>query len=234
MNVTKSWIAFALVTLLAAGCAGTTRDRNVYYSGFLGDYSKLVEGGDKQAERRYLRPHVDWAAYNKVLLDPVTMWRGDASRSKGVSSHDAQMMANYFYQLIYKDLKAQGLEIVATPMPDTLRVQVAITKLEESHVVMDVVSSVIPATMALSGLDKLVTGKPAFVGEAAIEVKVTDAMGGELLGAGVDHRVGGKFLQASHFTSWGEVQEIMQEWAAYGSYNLCELQKRSNCIKPKT
>jgi hypothetical protein len=119
-------------------------------------------------------------------------------------------------------------------MPDTLRVQVAITKLEESHVVMDVMSTVIPATRALSGLDKLVTGKPAFVGEAAIEVKVTDAMSGELLGAGVDHRVGGKLLQASHFTSWGEVQEIMQEWAAYGSYNLCELQKRSNCIKAKT
>jgi len=234
MNAAKNWIALSLVTLLGAGCAGTTRDPNVYYSGFLGDYSKLVEGGDKQAERRYLRPHVDWASYNKVLLDPVTMWRGDESRSKGISSHDAQMMANYFYQLIYKDLKAQGLEIVVTPMPDTLRVQVAITKLEESHVVMDVVSSVIPATIALSGLDKLVTGKPAFVGEAAIEVKVTDAMSGELLGAGVDHRVGGKLLQASHFTSWGEVQEIMQKWAAYGSYNLCELQERSNCIKPNT
>ena len=78
----------------------------------------------------------------------------------------------------------------------------------------------------------MLTGKPAFVGEAAIEAKVMDAVSGELLGAGVAHRVGGKFLQASHFTSWGEVEDIMQYWAAHGSYNLCELQKRSTCKKP--
>ena len=233
MNTTSNWIAIAMMSVLIAGCAGSTRDRNVYYSGFLGDYSDLVAGGDKQAERRYLRPHVDWASYSNVLLDPVTLWRGDESRSSGVTGHDAQVMANYFYQLIYRDLKAQGFEMVTTPSPDTLRVQVAITKLEESHVAMDVISSVVPATLALSSLDKMVTGKPAFVGEAAIEVKVTDAMSGVLLGAGVDHRVGGKLLQASHFTSWGEVQQIMQAWAGYGSYNLCELQKRSNCVKPK-
>ena len=50
----------------------------------------------------------------------------------------------------------------------------------------------------------------------------------------VDHRVGGKFLQASHFTSWGEVEDMMKLWAAFGSYNLCKLQKRSDCVEPKT
>ena len=54
----------------------------------------------------------------------------------------------------------------------------------------------------------------------------------QLVGAGVDHRVGGKFLQASHFSSWGEVEDMMQLWAAHGSYNLCELQKRTDCVKP--
>ena len=37
------------------------------------------------------------------------------------------------------------------------------------------VSTVVPTLHALSSLDKLATGKPAFVGEAQIEVKVTDA-----------------------------------------------------------
>lgn len=232
MKSINTLIAAILVTV--AGCADTTRDRSVYYSGFLGDYSKLVEGDSDQAERRYLRPHVDWASYDKILLDPVTMWRGDKSRRDGASSHDAQVMVNYFYQVIKEDLEAQGFGIVASPQPHTLRVQVAVTKLDESSVVLDVVSTVVPATLALSGLEKLLTGKPSFVGEAAIEVKVTDAQSGELLGAGVAHRVGGKFLQASHFTSWGEVQDIMQYWAAHGSYNLCELQERSTCTKPKS
>ena len=225
-------IATVLATSIA-GCANTTRDRTVHYSGFLGDYSNLVKGDGEQAERRYLRPDVDWGSYDRVLLDPVMLWRGDESRHNGVSSHDAQAMMNYFYQVIYKDLEEQGLDMVNSPMPDTLRLQVALTKLEESHVVLDVVSTVVPVALALSGLDKAITGKPAFVGEAEVEFKVTDAVTGELLAAGVDHRVGGKFLQASHFTSWGEVQDMMQLWAVYGSYNLCKLQQRATCLEPK-
>jgi len=222
-----------ILAILIAGCADTTRDRNVHYSGFLGDYSDLLKGDDEQAERRYLRPHVDWGAYDRVLLDPVMLWRGDESRQDGVSSHEAQAMMNYFYQVIYKDLEEQGLDMVTSPMPDTLRVQVALTKLKESHVVLDVVSTVVPVGLVLTGLDKAITGKPAFVGEAEIEFKVKDAVSGELLAAGVDHRVGGKFLQASHFTSWGEVQDMMKLWAVYGSYNLCKLQKRATCLEPK-
>jgi len=233
MKWTTRLTAILSATLIAA-CADTTRDRNVDYSGFLGDYSMLLEGGDDQAQRRYVRPHVDWAAYSKVLLDPVTFWRGDESRKSGVSSQDAQAMTNYFYQVIYEDLKGQGFQMVTSPEPDTLRVQVALTKLKESHVVLDVVSTVVPATLVVSGLEKLVTGKPSFVGEAEIEVKVKDAVSGELVGAGVAHRVGGKFLQASHFSSWGEVDDMMQLWAAHGSYNLCELQKRTDCVKPKS
>lgn len=134
----------ATLAISIAGCADTTRDRDVHYSGFLGDYSELVEGGRGQAQRRYLRPDVGWAAYDRVLLDPVMLWRGDESRRNGVSSDDAQTMMNYFYQVIYKDLEAQGLEMVTAPQANTLRVQVALTKLEESHVVLDVVSSVVP------------------------------------------------------------------------------------------
>lgn len=163
-------LTVVLLAALIAACADTTRDRNVDYSGFLGDYSMLL----------------------------------------------------------------QGFEMVSSPQADTLRVHVALTKLKESHVVLDVVSTVVPATLALSGLGKLVTGKPAFVGEAEIEVKAKDAMSGELLAAGVDHRVGGKFLQASHFSSWGEVEDMMRLWATHGSYNPCKLQARTDCVKPKS
>ncbi len=128
----------SVLVISIAGCADTTRDPQVDYSGFLGDYSNLMEGDATQAERRYLQPGVDWGSYDRVLLDPVTLWRGNKSRQDGVSSHEAQVMMNYFYQVIYKDLEEQGLDMVTSPMPDTMRVQVAVTKLKDSHVVMDV------------------------------------------------------------------------------------------------
>ncbi len=59
-----------ILAILIAGCADTTRDPNVHYSGFLGDYSDLVKGDDEQAERRYLRPHVDWAPTTEFCSIP--------------------------------------------------------------------------------------------------------------------------------------------------------------------
>ena len=234
-GTTVKWTACMLaltVASLLAGCAATTRDRNVDYSGFLGDYSELVKGGDKEAERRYVREGVDWASYDKVLLDPVTLWRGDQSRESGLSGDQAQKLLNFFFHVIYTDLENVGLQMVNTPMPNTLRVQVALTKIDESRVVLDVVSTVVPTTLAASKLEGALTGKPPFVGQAEVEVKVLDANTGELLMAGVDHRVGGKVLDASQFSSWGQAEEIMKLWAAWGSYNLCKLQKRTTCVEP--
>lgn len=232
MNRANILLILVLAGLVAA--CGTSPARDVHYSGFLGDYSELVKGGAKQAERRYLRPDVDWASYTKILLDPVTLWRGNKSREEGVSGTDAQALANYFHGVIYQALANQGFEMVNSPQPHTLRVQVALTKLNESHVVMDVISTVVPVGIALSGAQDVLTGKPSFVGSATIEVKVTDSETGELLGAGVDGRVGGKSLEASQFSSWGDVKKIMNEWAERGSYNLCELQKHTTCIAPKS
>lgn len=233
MNRARIYLAAILATLMV-GCSNTTRDRNVDYSGFLGDYAMLEKGGSGQAERRYVRPDTDWASYSKILLDPVTLWRGDESKREGTPPHDAQKMVNYFYAVIKKDLQEQGIEMVSAPGSGTLRVQVAITKLDESHVALDLISSVVPVALVASGLEKVITGKPSFVGDAAIELKVTDALSGELLAAGVDRRVGGKLLTPSHFTSWGTVEDMMRLWASHGSYNLCMLQKRSSCQEPQS
>ena len=125
------------------------------------------------------------------------------------------------------------MKIVKTPQPNTLRVKVAITKAEKSDVVLDVISTVVPQLHLLSSLKKLVTGKPAFVGEVEIEMKAANAMTGELLYECVAARVGGKTLDAQHFTSWGEADEALQYWVDQASYRLCKLRKKSDCVEPE-
>jgi hypothetical protein len=219
--------------LVAGGCAETLRAPSAHESGFLGaDYDLLRPGDKKQAQLVYLRPGVRWATYKSVLLDPVAVWKGKESTGKGISAADEQILVNYFYGVIRGALEKEGFTLVSAPQPATLRVKVAITKAEESNVGMNVVSTVVPALHALSSLDQLATGKPAFVGEAQIEVKVTDAVTGQLLAAAIDHRVGGKALDASMLTSWGDVEAMMRLWANHGSYNLCRLQNRSTCVPP--
>ena len=221
-----------LFTLVA--CAQTIPVRHVQESGFLGaDAAKLHQGGKGEPALFYRQPNVNWASYTRLMLDPVTFWRPPDAHDQGMSHADAQTLANYFYNLIYQTF-AQELDMVQTPQPHTLRAKVAITKAEPSHVVLDVVSTVVPQLHAVSALDRLVTGKPAFVGAVRIEVKVTDATTGELLYASVAERVGGKSLDAEHFKAWGDVEQALQFWTNHAAYRLCELQHRSTCVEPKS
>lgn len=215
----KNLLIIMSVLLVVSACASTRSYRDVEKSGFLGsDAARLRKGDKDQPALVYLKPGVDWASYNKMLLDPVTFWRPPETGNQGVSHQDIQTVVDYFYPLIYQKF-SQEMEMVKIPRPDTLRVKVAITKAEKSHVVLDVVSTVVPQLRAISALKDLVTGKPAFVGEVEIEMKVTDAMTGELLYECVAARVGGKTLDAKHFESWGEVDEATDHKYTRDFYN---------------
>jgi hypothetical protein len=226
-----------LVALLvgAGACATTSRARGVEETGFLGpDYALLTPGDKGQAQMIYQRPGVDWASYENVLLDPVTLWRNPNSTQKALPSRDAQLLTDYFYGVIRDALEKQGISLVTLPGPHTLRAKVAITQAKESHVVLDVVSTVVPSAHAAASLTGLITGKPAFVGEAQVEAKATDSETGELLEAGIDHRVGGKALTSSEFSSWGDVERMMRLWADHGAYNLCKRMERTTCVAPSS
>lgn len=102
--------------------------------------------------------------------------------------------------------------------------------------VLDVISTV-PAPMNVLALETrlqgLVTGKPSFVGEASIESRIRDAQTGEVLGAAVDRRVGGKTLDAESFNSWGDVYEALAFWAKQARFRLCRERGEETCVPPE-
>lgn len=232
---------FALLLVVAlTGCAATKQARSVEKMGFLKDlYPLMQDGKDLEALLIYRNPKVaaiPKGTYTKFMLDPVLVFRGSESKMKGVSQQEGQLMADTFYALIYQEL-SKDYEMVSQPGANTLRAQVAITHLEESMPALDIVSSV-PAPMnflALGSTIKAVTtGKPGFVGEAAIEVRLTDAQTGDVLGAVVDRRVGKKKLDAESFDSWADVYESLRYWAEQTRWRLCkERGQRTDCPKAK-
>lgn len=220
-------------TCLALGaCMSTKQGKAPDSSGFLPDYSLLHPGSEGQAEKVYIKPDVDWARYNKVLLDPVTLWRGKDSRFKGVSATDAQKMADYFYQLIYTSLE-KDFKMVKSPEPGTLRISVALVKLKEADVTMETISTVVPQARLLTSLSDAASGSPSFVGSASVEAKIVDAASGVLLAEGADTRVGGRALNSVDLDSWSDVENVMKFWVERSSYNLCKAQKRTDCIAPE-
>jgi hypothetical protein len=154
----------------------------------------------------------------------------------GISQSQAQLLADTFYALIYQEL-SKDFEMADKPGPSILRVQVAMTHLEESWPMLDVVSAV-PAPMNALAVGSLLktaaTGKPAFTGEAVIEAKVSDAATGEVLRAMVDRRAGTKKLDAQSFDTWADVYESLRYWAENGRYHLCKArQLRTDCPNPR-
>jgi hypothetical protein len=239
------WLHGMLLITLAlsiSGCAATKQARTVERLGFLKDlYPRMTEGDEHAGESLLIYknpkvPDIPPNSYTKIMLDPVLFFRGPQSKMQGISQHQAQLMADTFYAVIYQEV-SKDYEMVDKPGPSTLRVQVAMTHLEESWPMLDVVSS-IPAPMnalaAGSLLKNVATGKPAFKGEAVIEAKVMDAQTGEVLRAIVDRRVGTKRLHAESFNSWSDVYESLRYWAENGRYQLCKARGLlTDCPKPR-
>jgi hypothetical protein len=223
----------ALGAMIALGaCAESQQARDVTAtSGFLADsYPLLVEGHGDEALLIYRKEGVVWASYEQVRLTPVTIWAAEESSLQDFSPADRQQLADRFYALVHDEL-AKDYEIVDAPAAGVLDIQIAITDAEKSNPTLDTVSSVLPQALVVSNLTGLVTGTPAFVGEAQAEIKLADGATGDLLAAAVDRRVGGKSLAGST-DSWADVETAFKYWAQRLRYRLCTERGAADCVLP--
>ncbi|NKB80552.1 MAG: DUF3313 family protein [Nitrospirales bacterium] len=205
--------------LAFGGCETSYQAKQVKPSGFL-DYSLLRKGGEGEALYVYRNPKADFSTYDKVLFDKVMVWRGKGSTLNDFSQEDLQCLGSLLRNKVLAALSSD-YEIVYESGPGVMRIQVALTELEKSSTVMDTISTVLPAALALSEVKRVTTGTHAFVGKASIEGKITDGQTGELLLAAVDRRTGGKRLEGKT-SSLHQVEEIYQFWADRLSQRLRE------------
>ncbi len=199
------------VAVSVLGCGTTQQARRVETSGFLKDYSQLEGGKQGEALLVYINPDADFSAYDKVLLDDVTVWRAVDSNLADAPNEEIEELALGLHEAMVESLK-EDYEIVHTAGPGTLRVRLAITEAAKSWVVMDTLTTVIPHSRLISGIQKLATGTHSFVGKASIEGEIRDAQSGERLAAAVDRRAGGKSFQGL-LSSWDDVKGACDYWA---------------------
>jgi hypothetical protein len=156
-----------LASGLVAGCvllvsipvisATTEQDRGVTESGFLKDYSVLRPGGEGEAAFRYIKPGVAFSAYDKVLVEPVTIWAASEDSLKNVSEDDRSMIVDYLHTALVKRV-GEKVSVVDEPGPGVLRLRAAITEAAKAPAVMSTVSTVVPTMWAVSNLKKIAVG----------------------------------------------------------------------------
>ena len=228
--------------LSASACHPTKQARSVEPSGFLGNLTPLMHKGEEgEALLLYRNPKIETipqGTYIKIWLDRAEIWAEPTTNPARLAQ--SQNVANLLYALTYQSL-AKDYEMVEQPGPGTLHIQAAITRADPAYVVLRAISTV-PAPMnafaVASALKNLGTGKPLFVGDASIEVKLSDSTTQEVLGASADRRVGNKRLDAESFDSWDDVHKALIYWSEKIRWRLCKERhakdgQAQTCVEPK-
>ena len=213
------------VAVAANGCALTRQTRNVERSGFLGDYSQLREGGRGEAKLVYMREGANWASYDKILIEPVTIWASSLEGLASVAEEDQQLLADYLDESLRHSL-GQDYRLVDREEPNTLRLRVAITDAKGARVIANTVSKIVPQLRVLTTAGGLGAGTQVLVGRAGVEAEILDALTGERLAAAVDRRAGTKALRGVGGT-WADVQHAFDYWSERLRTRLAELREGS-------
>jgi hypothetical protein len=155
MKTTAKICMFVVIglSLALAGCASAPQQ-----SGFLNGYYKdLGPGPEGGVKYRWLKPGVNFAKYNKLMIDSVVFYYAPDSDDKGIDGEQMKELTDAFNTELVNTLK-DSYPIVAEPGPDVARLRIALTGVKKSKPVVSAVTSIVPVGIGISIIKKGGTG----------------------------------------------------------------------------
>ena len=181
-----------LPVLIIGGCAAPVQEQAE--SGFLRDYSRLVETGDNS----YVYVGQDLGNYSSFMIDPVALLFTQDSEKPEFNQTELDEIKDYVVAELTDALtKDNAYKIVASPAPGIARIRVGITSLDASTGAYNVL------------IYTKVTG--AGLGGIATESEVVDSITGEQLAAAIHWGSGSRVLRAG-FTPAGDAKILIDRW----------------------
>lgn len=195
--------------VLVTSCATTQVAPEPQKDEFLGDYAKYLEPGPEGgAKMRWLKPGVDFAKYDKVMLDSVVFFFANDSKYNGMDPNELKELADGFDLQIVNALK-DTYPIVSEPGPDVVRIRFAVTDLKASSPGLSAVSSVVPVGLGLSIIKKGASGSWTGSGATSAEMMALDSTTGEVIAAARDQKTA-EF--ADRFSKWDSANDAFKFW----------------------
>lgn len=200
--VVKIFIMLVFTSTLIS-CASVQKQ-----SGFLGEYYTDLQPGPKGGER-WLKPGVDFAKYDKLMLDSIVYFFADDSEYKGIDPAVLLELSKQFEQEIidaYKD----SYPIVSEPGPGVARLKIALTGLKQSSPITSGITTALPIGLAISAVKKGATGSWTGSGATSAEMIVIDSVSNEVIAVAQDEQHAG-FTE--RFSAYGSAGEAFKFWA---------------------
>lgn len=228
----------------AAQGAGKPAVKGVDQSvGFLSDYARLKPLPGQHQAKAWRQDGVNWAQYDKVLIERIQVFLKNEGQRKGVDPTDLKTLIDYFYAALTREV-GQAATLVDKPGPGVLRVRIAIVDLVPTSAAASAVGTCIPyafaAELASGPADGLPAGSTPYLGHTGIQAQFLDGASGRVVAEFADTEVGRKYVAEldkgvgnaaeqwasgyfSSFTTWGYAKNAFDKWAKLLRERLDEL-----------
>ena len=198
-----------LASLMLAGCASTSPSPAEIASFYGGNPPTFQPGPSGGVDRLYTKPGMNLSKYRYVMVDEVQFFLRPEAAGHGLQASDVNELANSFHKSLFAAL-GDAYPVVSKPGPDVLRIRLALTNVEISKPVRNIISTVTPIGLAVSVGKKAATGSSPGVGGASMEVELVDSMTGERLAAAIDTF---NATKVDAFTKLGAAEEAFSFWS---------------------
>ena len=166
--------------VIAAGCAAVTP---VPYAEMASSTYLAPDTSDSSGRVPYrYSTSVDWRTYNKVILDPVVIYRGKDHQFGDMSDKDKATLAAYM-QTRFADKLDGRFTRVNVRSPNTLRVRLTLTGAVANTPVLGTLSRFGMAGAVYNGVQAARDGEGTLTGSVIYGVEIFDAPSSRLLGA---------------------------------------------------
>ena len=210
-KIFSSILIVFVFSILVAGCAKTVKKDKVEPKGFISDVSMLEEDPEGKVTLVYINENVDFASYDKVWLETITIYVFEGSKLADMPEEKQKKLLAYMQVALEREL-GKNNQIVDEAGPGVAQLRFALTEISGSNTLVDTVTTVVPPARAFSELKRIVTGKHLGVGQVAFESEALDSVTGERLAAAMGVRAGGKALKTD-FGEYRDVEAAVDAWA---------------------
>jgi hypothetical protein len=208
-------VALVIAAALSGVDCGSRDERSVARSASLGDVSQLEPGKGDEPSLLYISPTADFSAYERVVIDPVTVWYASGSSPDRLPEAELRALAEHFESAIRRRLQPSIFEVVDDARAGTLRIRAAFAERGRVWTKLDFAR---PHGATADTTGNLGAETLEFL-RGSLELEVVDAVTGERLAAAIDDRlvaargeVAGDRL-ASDTVEWRDVEAFLDSRA---------------------
>jgi len=208
-----------VLSLILVSSCSTTREKpdtrfttyEDFYPGPPGGVDLVWTRADLR-DQKLLRKEI--AQYDNIMLERIEVVVGSSPLTDQEITHLVDYMSDQLKQEI-----SSRKTFVEQPGENTLRLQIAISNVETPNPILATTSSILPVGLGISVISRITTGEHTNVGEATIELMLSDAVEGTPILAAIDRRVGNKDF-SSIIDSLDDAKDVINWWVKRLSITL--------------